>query len=242
MRMNAKELIADSRVTALVTPPAAAKSMTAVADRLDVQFAALCESRNEAKQLTGENAVKKSEIKIHSDSLHFCMGCGKDEPCSTYDVCYALEKTPTSDAVLGSWCAETAGLAVNLRRIHINHQAPVIENVTSALEQYVAQLRCESAFPVAADKPPIHLAITPLTVEHDQYGYWTKPVYDEFYERREYISNEELNAWMNANDLRRQVVYRDKKGTPQKMMTMISQLGSTKPCGSSLVLCIHSKD
>ncbi|QAR48334.1 hypothetical protein EQG67_07290 [Kosakonia cowanii] len=60
MRMNAKELIADARVTAPTLPPAAAKLMTAMADRLDLQFVVLCESRNEAKQLAAENAALKS--------------------------------------------------------------------------------------------------------------------------------------------------------------------------------------
>lgn len=55
MRMNAKDLIADARVTAPTLPPAAAKLMTAMADRLDLQFVALCESRNEVKQLAAES-------------------------------------------------------------------------------------------------------------------------------------------------------------------------------------------
>ena len=106
MRMNAKELIAEARVTAPTLPPAAAKLMTAMADRLDVQFVALCESRNEAKQLAGENALMKSAIKTHSESVHFCVGCGKDDPCSNDDVCYALEETPATDAFLASLRAE----------------------------------------------------------------------------------------------------------------------------------------
>ena len=55
MRMNAKELIAEARVTTPTLPPAAAKLMTAMADRLDLQFVALCESRNEVKQLAAES-------------------------------------------------------------------------------------------------------------------------------------------------------------------------------------------
>ncbi|WP_367165909.1 hypothetical protein [Kosakonia cowanii] len=106
MRMTAKELIADARVTAPTLPPAAAKLMTAMADRLDLQFVVLCESRNEAKQLAGENAQMKSAIKTHSESVHFCVGCGKDDPCSNDDVCYALEETPATDAFLASLRAE----------------------------------------------------------------------------------------------------------------------------------------
>lgn len=106
MRMNAKELIAEARVTAPTLPPAAAKLMTAMADRLDLQFVALCESRNELKQLAGENALIKSAIKTHSESVHFCVGCGKDDPCSNDDVCYALEETPATDAFLASLLAQ----------------------------------------------------------------------------------------------------------------------------------------
>jgi hypothetical protein len=62
MRMNAKELIADARATAPTLPPAAAKLMTAMADRLDLQFVVLCESRNEVKQLAAENAALKSNL------------------------------------------------------------------------------------------------------------------------------------------------------------------------------------
>ncbi|WP_433689744.1 hypothetical protein [Kosakonia cowanii] len=62
MRMNAKELIADARVTAPTLPPAAAKLMTAMADRLDLQFVALCESRNEVKHLAAENTALKSNL------------------------------------------------------------------------------------------------------------------------------------------------------------------------------------
>lgn len=106
MRMNAKELIADARLTSPTLPPEASKLMTAMGDRLDVQFVALCESRNELKQLAAENALMKSAIKTHSESVHFCVGCGKDDPCSNDDVCYALEETPATDAFLASLRAE----------------------------------------------------------------------------------------------------------------------------------------
>ncbi|MCL6745087.1 hypothetical protein [Kosakonia sp. R1.Fl] len=55
MRLNAKELIADARVTAPTLPPAASKLMTEMADRLDVQFAALCESREQVKRIAVES-------------------------------------------------------------------------------------------------------------------------------------------------------------------------------------------
>ncbi|SEK36462.1 hypothetical protein SAMN04487787_101624 [Kosakonia sacchari] len=55
MRMNAKELIAEARVTAPSLPPAAAKLMSDMADRLDVQYAVIRESREQAQKLAAES-------------------------------------------------------------------------------------------------------------------------------------------------------------------------------------------
>lgn len=211
MRMNAKELIAEARATAPTLPPAAAKLMTAMADRLNVQFVALCESRSEAKQLAGENAVMKSAIKTHSESVHFCVGCGQDDPCSNDDICHVLEETPATDAFLANQCAEAVDSAVGLLRILFNHQAPVLENVTNALQAFAAQLRCKSVAPSEIDQPPVRAAITALPVERNQYGYWTHPVYEEFCDGREYISNEDFNVWMKDNGLEWKVDYRDEE-------------------------------
>lgn len=60
MRLNAKELIANARVTAPTLPPAAAKLMSDMADRLDVQYVALRESREQVQQLAAE-----SDLHIH---------------------------------------------------------------------------------------------------------------------------------------------------------------------------------
>ncbi|UGS47093.1 hypothetical protein JMT66_05290 [Kosakonia cowanii] len=148
MRLNAKELIAEARATAPTLPPAAAKLMTVMADRLDVQFAALCESRNEAKQLAGENALMKSAIKTHSESVHFCVGCGKDDPCSNDDVCYALEETPATDAFLASLRAEGVEMfalmyaeeAIKDGRDNTDWKA----RASAAASEYAAQLRSKS--------------------------------------------------------------------------------------------------
>lgn len=75
MRMTAKELIADARATAPTLPPAAAKLMTAMADRLKIQFVALCESRNEVKHLAAENMGLKSNL----------MFWDAEDPESPYD-------------------------------------------------------------------------------------------------------------------------------------------------------------
>ncbi|CAM3305768.1 hypothetical protein [Klebsiella variicola] len=52
------------------------------------------------KQLAAENVALKSAITDHSHSVHFCKVCGKDDPCSTDDVCYALKDIPATDAYL----------------------------------------------------------------------------------------------------------------------------------------------
>ncbi len=51
-------------------------------------------------QLAAENAGLKQAITTHSQSTHFCEVCGKDDPCSTDDVCYVLNETPATDAFL----------------------------------------------------------------------------------------------------------------------------------------------
>lgn len=51
-------------------------------------------------QLAAENVALKSAITDHSHSVHFCEVCGKDDPCSTDDVCYALSETPATDRIV----------------------------------------------------------------------------------------------------------------------------------------------
>nr|WP_234427137.1 hypothetical protein [Kosakonia radicincitans] len=53
--MNAKELIAEARVTSSTLPPAAAKLMSDMADRLDVQYAVIRESREQVQKLAAES-------------------------------------------------------------------------------------------------------------------------------------------------------------------------------------------
>ncbi|ENR6204290.1 hypothetical protein ACEWN4_000165 [Serratia marcescens] len=55
-----------------------------------------------ADSLAVENAALKDAITTHSQSTHFCELCGKDDPCSTDDVCYALNETPATDAALAA--------------------------------------------------------------------------------------------------------------------------------------------
>ncbi|EPC6045116.1 hypothetical protein ACR0VB_002089 [Serratia marcescens] len=55
-----------------------------------------------ADALAVENQALKDAITTHSQSTHFCELCGKDDPCSTDDVCYALNETPATDAALAA--------------------------------------------------------------------------------------------------------------------------------------------
>ena len=52
------------------------------------------------KQLAAENVALKNAITDHSHSVHFCEVCGKDDPCSTDDVCYALKNIPATDRIV----------------------------------------------------------------------------------------------------------------------------------------------
>ncbi|HGN8867133.1 TPA: hypothetical protein ACK1Z8_005901 [Klebsiella michiganensis] len=52
------------------------------------------------RQLATENVGLKSAITDHSQSVHFCEVCGKDDPCSTDDVCYVLRETPATDRIV----------------------------------------------------------------------------------------------------------------------------------------------
>ena len=43
--------------------------------------------------------------------------------------------------------------------------------------------------------------ITELPVERDEYGCWTHPEYSKFCGDRDFVPNEEFNAWVKANGL-----------------------------------------
>ena len=60
------------------------------------------------KQLAVENVALKNAITDHSHSVHFCEVCGKDDPCSTDDVCYALKNIPATDRIVAE--AEARGV------------------------------------------------------------------------------------------------------------------------------------
>lgn len=65
--------------------------------------------REKVRQLAAENMALKNAITDHSHSVHFCEVCGKDDPCSTDDVCYALKDIPATDRIVAGIKADGGG-------------------------------------------------------------------------------------------------------------------------------------
>lgn len=76
----------------------------------------LAESEARCAALAAENAGLKQAITTHSQSTHFCEVCGKDDPCSTDDVCYVLNETPATDAFLAEVRAQ--GVEMFAKEMH----------------------------------------------------------------------------------------------------------------------------
>ncbi|EPL3172234.1 hypothetical protein NOY08_002529 [Serratia marcescens] len=70
--------------------------------RFDAHQQVVSALKAERDALAVENQALKDAITTHSQSTHFCELCGKDDPCSTDDVCYALNETPATDAALAA--------------------------------------------------------------------------------------------------------------------------------------------
>ena len=95
------------------------------------------------KQLAVENVALKNAITDHSHSVHFCEVCGKDDPCSTDDVCYALKDIPATDRIVAGIKADgVEEFAVKLR---IPGDDPFLDalakGVAVAADDYAKQLR-----------------------------------------------------------------------------------------------------
>nr|DAZ40057.1 MAG TPA: hypothetical protein [Caudoviricetes sp.] len=95
-----RELSQAGELTAAHSTLEKAREVTNCPDGVDLQ--------DHLKALVAENMALKSAIQTHSESVHFCEVCGKDDPCSTDDVCYALSETPTTDGILRA--AEARGV------------------------------------------------------------------------------------------------------------------------------------
>ena len=86
LKLDDLGVIADSLETAQ-------RANTALADHIE-------QLQDRFNKLAGENLVLRDAITTHSQSIHFCEVCGKDDPCSNDDVCYVLDETPATAAYL----------------------------------------------------------------------------------------------------------------------------------------------
>lgn len=90
--------------------------------------------------VVAEAAGLKQAITTHSQSTHFCEVCGKDDPCSTDDVCYALNETPATDAFLAEVRAQ--GVDAAIEQLHKKFEGTGHIGVpVMVLESFAAQLR-----------------------------------------------------------------------------------------------------
>ena len=112
---------------------------SAEGDMVDYEDYAALEARCAA--LAAENAGLKQAITTHSQSTHFCEVCGKDDPCSTDDVCYVLNETPATDADIANLRAQGVESAINTVIAMMNHQHPVTSKAIDILRVHAYQLR-----------------------------------------------------------------------------------------------------
>ncbi|HEJ7514713.1 TPA: hypothetical protein SMG93_005334 [Klebsiella oxytoca] len=91
--------------------------------------------------VTAENVALKSAITDHSHSVHFCEVCGKDDPCSTDDVCYALNETPATDRIVAGIKADGVDSGIETIMTMLNHQAPGVSDAINVLRVHSSELR-----------------------------------------------------------------------------------------------------
>lgn len=117
-------------------------------DHLDV----VADLEAKCSALAAENAALKSAIQTHSESVHFCDLCGKDDPCSTDDVCMVLNETPATDAFLDVVRAQGVAMVIAYHReradaLHHVDRNNSIRHSMAALDasDVAAELRQEAA-------------------------------------------------------------------------------------------------
>ncbi|EPT6909793.1 hypothetical protein ACVRTC_000484 [Cronobacter sakazakii] len=113
------------------------RKFTELNDRIEVTTLALREKTKQCEALAAENAELKSAIQTHSESVHFCEVCGKDDPCSTDDVCYVLKETPATDAFLREVRAQGVEMLAELL------SGMGISASETSVREFAAQLRNE---------------------------------------------------------------------------------------------------
>lgn len=103
-------------------------------------------------QLAAENVALKSAITDHSHSVHFCEVCGKDDPCSTDDVCYALKDIPATDAYLAGIKADGVALAKSAFEKHIQSTSCYQDEMVGMESALSIACQVESQLREGADK------------------------------------------------------------------------------------------
>lgn len=111
------------------------------AGELSIKEQKYLELAREFKQLAAENVALKSAITDHSHSVHFCEVCGKDDPCSTDDVCYALNETPATDRIVAGIKADGVDSGIETIMTMLNHQAPGVSDAINVLRVHSSELR-----------------------------------------------------------------------------------------------------
>ncbi|HDZ0373713.1 TPA: hypothetical protein RRS72_001213 [Klebsiella pneumoniae] len=98
-------------------------------------------------QLAAENVALKNAITDHSHSVHFCEVCGKDDPCSTDDVCYALKDIPATDRIVAGIKADGVEEFIGRLQQHIDEgdfvddEVAVIVGAIDCGKEFFKQLR-----------------------------------------------------------------------------------------------------
>ncbi|HHL0959892.1 TPA: hypothetical protein ACQVH3_004666 [Serratia marcescens] len=121
VELEAKDAPKDIRIAELE------KRLKQRAEEVESHIAELEAHKQYAKErdaLAVENAALKYAITTHSQSTHFCELCGKDDPCSTDDVCYALKETPATDAALAAIQAQGVDKLINLKMEQLANMHP----------------------------------------------------------------------------------------------------------------------
>ncbi|WP_116439213.1 hypothetical protein, partial [Klebsiella pneumoniae] len=99
LKLDDLAVIADTLETAQ-------RANTALADHIK-------QLQDKLNKLAGENLVLRDAITTHSQSIHFCEVCGKDDPCSNDDVCYVLDETPATDRIVAGIKADGRAEGIN---------------------------------------------------------------------------------------------------------------------------------
>ncbi|MGE2471822.1 hypothetical protein ACMFCN_28435 [Klebsiella michiganensis] len=99
--------------------------------------------------VAAENVGLKSAITDHSQSVHFCEVCGKDDPCSTDDVCYVLNETPATDRIVAGIKADGVDEFAESQKEYVRQHRNEMDQVLRAAyagsavdaERFAKQLR-----------------------------------------------------------------------------------------------------